>query len=81
MKHSLGGAVAERMPKSLWEDFLRYGSSWDDLEDGLTRSRAAVIARPPVPADLPAHPEVESFQALAHPAGKPVAGVERTSSF
>jgi hypothetical protein len=57
MKHSTGGAVAERMSKSLWEDFPRDGSSWDDLEDGLTRSRATVLLRPPEPAPAITLPE------------------------
>jgi hypothetical protein len=42
--------MAQHQPKSYWvEEFLLYGSSWDDSEDGLTTSRRAVFSRLPEP--------------------------------
>lgn len=47
-----GVSMAEQKPKSHWVvDSPRYGSSWEDMEDGLTTSRRSVFARPPEPAD------------------------------
>jgi hypothetical protein len=49
-----GVPVLEMMPKNLWVEELPPGGfgvgAWDDLEDGLTTSRRAVLA----PSRLPA---------------------------